>query len=117
MYNATAMYKGTTRTRTVQVYVDGSLVSTWTSSGTTDNFERIDVSSASGQVLEITGVLDDSEWLSIVEVSVLKKMRVFNSPFPQCKRIAQCVIDIQLTFQIPPCIFCGSQQTEIMVLP
>lgn len=63
------MYGGSTRTRTVQVYVDGDLVSIWTSSGTTDDYESIDISSASGQVIEVTGLLTDSEWLSIIEVS------------------------------------------------
>lgn len=63
------MYKGSTRTRTVQEYVDSDLISTWTSSGTTDEFESIDISSVSGQVIEVTEVLGDSEWLSIIEVS------------------------------------------------
>lgn len=53
----------------MEVRVDDALLTTWTSSGTTDGFEAIDLSGTSGQVLEITGVLDDSEWLSIVEVS------------------------------------------------
>ena len=51
------------------MYVDGVLVTTWTSSGTTAGFESIDLSGTSGSVVEIVGVLGDSEWLSIVEVS------------------------------------------------
>ena len=66
-----AMYKGDTRTRTIEVYVDGTLVATWTSSGTTSGFESIDLSGVSGSMIEITGVLGNSEWLSIVEVSFL----------------------------------------------
>ena len=68
------MYKGSTRTRTLQVFIDSDLVSTWTSSGTTDDFESIDVSSTSGQLIEVTGVLADSEWLSIIEVSQTNKI-------------------------------------------
>ena len=65
------MHRGTTRTRTIEVYVDGALITTWTSSGTTDGFESVNLSWASGQVIELTGVLDDTEWLSIVEVSLV----------------------------------------------
>ncbi|CAN0364261.1 unnamed protein product [Ectocarpus sp. 8 AP-2014] len=64
-----AMFKGTERQVSMEVRVDDALVTTWTSSGTTDGFEAIDLSGTWGQVLEITGVLDDSEWLSIIEVS------------------------------------------------
>lgn len=53
----------------MEVYVDDALVTTWTSSGTTDGFESIDLSGVSGEVIEVTGVLANSEWLSIVEVS------------------------------------------------
>lgn len=49
--------------------VDSTLVTTWTSSGTTVNFEGIELSGYSGQHVTITGVLADMEWLSIVEVS------------------------------------------------
>lgn len=54
-----------------QVYVDGELITTWTSSGTTDDFESIDLSGTSGELIEVTGILGESEWLSIVEVSYL----------------------------------------------
>ena len=64
------MYKGDTRARTVEVYVDGVLVTTWTSSGTTVGFESIDLSGTSGSVIDVVGVLGDSEWLSIIEVSL-----------------------------------------------
>ena len=51
------------------MYVDDVLVTTWTSSGTTAGFESIDLSGTSGSMIEIVGVLGDSEWLSIIEVS------------------------------------------------
>lgn len=63
-----AMYKGTERQVTAEISVDGVLITTWTSSGTTDGFEDIDMSGISGRGIEITGVLADSEWLSIIEV-------------------------------------------------
>lgn len=66
--NLSAMYQGATRVRTMDVSVDGILVTTWTSSGTTSDFENIDLSGYAGQDVTITGVLADSEWLSIVEV-------------------------------------------------
>lgn len=53
-----------------QVYVDAEFVTTWTSSGTTDDFESIDLSGTPGKVIQVTGVLGQSEWLSIVEVCV-----------------------------------------------
>lgn len=65
----------------MDVKVDGSLVRTWQSSGTTDGFEVVDLtgndgglignlasSGVSGRVVELTGKLDQSEWLSIIEV-------------------------------------------------
>ncbi|CAM9160508.1 unnamed protein product [Ectocarpus sp. 4 AP-2014] len=66
-----ALYKGTTRVRTVDVTVDGSLAITWTSSGTTDGFESVDLSGYSGQDVTVTGVLDASEWLSITETKIM----------------------------------------------
>eukprot|EP00903_Cladosiphon_okamuranus_P020463 g18782.t1 len=66
-----ALYKGATRARTVEVYVDGTLVTTWTSSGTTVGFESIDLSGTSGSMIEIVGVLGDSEWLSIIETEIM----------------------------------------------
>ncbi|CAM9688862.1 unnamed protein product, partial [Scytosiphon promiscuus] len=66
-----AMYKGTERQTTVEVRVDGALITTWTSSGTTDDLQSITFAGVSGQVLEVTGVLADSEWLSIVETQIM----------------------------------------------
>eukprot|EP00903_Cladosiphon_okamuranus_P018639 g17154.t1 len=65
-----ALYKGDERTRTMDVKVDGAKVTTWTSSGVTLDFESIDLGVA-GQVVELTGVLADSDWLSITEVEIL----------------------------------------------
>lgn len=57
-----ALYEGAARTRTMNVHVDGVLATTWTSSGTTDSFETIDLpAGTSGQVVEISGVLADTE--------------------------------------------------------
>lgn len=75
-----ALYKGDTRTRTIDIYVDGDKVTTWTSSGTTTGFESVELG-AQGQVVELRGVLADSEWLSILEVgpflSVLRGLCVW----------------------------------------
>ena len=61
------MYKGDERTRTVDIYVDGVIVTTWTSSGNTLDFETITLGVTGGTV-ELRGMLADSEWLSIMEV-------------------------------------------------
>lgn len=69
-----ALYRGTQRTRTVDVIIDGILVITWTSSGATDEFQRIGISGESGQVIEIRGVLpDEDSWLSITEASSFRR--------------------------------------------
>lgn len=53
----------------MEVYVNDSVrVTTWTSSGTTLNFESIDLLGSSGREITVTGVLADEEWLSITEV-------------------------------------------------
>ncbi|CBJ29586.1 Likely pseudogene [Ectocarpus siliculosus] len=78
-----AMYQGDTRVRTVDVAVDGDLVTTWTSSGTTSGFESVDMSGATGQVVTITGAeLSDSEWLSIVETVIMVYNGVAPPPSP-----------------------------------
>ncbi len=64
-----ALYKGATRVRTVEVHADDALATTWTSSGTVDGFETIDLSGYSGRYLTVMSLPDDMEWLSIVEVS------------------------------------------------
>ncbi|CAB1119192.1 unnamed protein product [Ectocarpus sp. CCAP 1310/34] len=66
------MYRGDSRTRTVDVSVDGALVTTWTSSGTTTEFESVDLSGAYGQVVTISGSNQaDSQWLSIIETEIM----------------------------------------------
>ncbi|CAN0341712.1 unnamed protein product [Ectocarpus sp. 12 AP-2014] len=66
-----ALYKGNTRLRTMEVSVDGVSVTTWTSSGMTSSFESIDISGYSGEVVSITGVQGDREWLSIIETEIM----------------------------------------------
>ena len=61
------MSKGDERTRTIDIYVDGIIVTTWTSSGTTLDFETVTLG-VTGTSIELRGVLEDSEWLSIMEV-------------------------------------------------
>lgn len=63
------MYKGDLRTRTMDIYVDGAMQTSWTSSGTTTDFENVELG-VTGQTVELRGVLADSEWLSITEVRV-----------------------------------------------
>ncbi|CAM9778380.1 unnamed protein product, partial [Hapterophycus canaliculatus] len=65
------LFKGATRVRTVEVYVDDVLTTTWTSSGTTDGFESIDLSGYSGQYLTVMSLEDDSAWLSIIETEIM----------------------------------------------
>ncbi|CAN0504528.1 unnamed protein product, partial [Ectocarpus sp. 12 AP-2014] len=65
-----ALYQGDTRTRTIDISVDGSYAFSWTSSGTTSDFESIDLG-VDGKVVELVGDLQDSEWLSILEVEIL----------------------------------------------
>ena len=61
------MSKGDERTRTLEIYVDGVIFTTWTSSGTTLDFETVTLG-VTGSTIELRGVLEDSEWLSIMEV-------------------------------------------------
>lgn len=63
-----AMYKGDSRTRTMGIYVDGNMQTEWTSSGTTTDFENVNLD-VIGEVVELRGVLGDSDWISIMEVS------------------------------------------------
>lgn len=51
----------------MDIYVDGVMLTTWTSSGTTSGFETVDLGVA-GKTVELRGVQADSEWLSILEV-------------------------------------------------
>ena len=64
---AVAIYKGDQRTRTMNICVDEVLTTSWTSSGTTLDYEAI-AFGVTGESIELRGVLDDSEWLSIMEV-------------------------------------------------
>ncbi|CAM9252749.1 unnamed protein product [Ectocarpus sp. 12 AP-2014] len=78
-----ALYTGDIRVRTIDVFVDGALVTTWTSSGTTNGFESIALpDTASGTVIELQGVLDDSKWLSIIEIMAWSQNVVTPPPAP-----------------------------------
>ena len=61
------MSKGDERKRTVDIYIDGVIVTTWTSSDNTLDFESVTLG-LTGSTIELRGVLEDSEWLSIMEV-------------------------------------------------
>ena len=65
----TAMSKGDERTRTMDIYVDNVIVTTWASSGTTLDFENVTLG-VTGSTIELRGVLEDSEWLSVMEVQI-----------------------------------------------
>ncbi|CAM9522438.1 unnamed protein product [Ectocarpus sp. 12 AP-2014] len=68
---------------TVDVAVDGDLVTTWTSSETTSGFESVDMSGATGQVVTVIGAgLSESEWLSIVETEIMVYNGVAPPPSP-----------------------------------
>lgn len=60
----------------MDILVDGQKVVTWTSSGTTAGFEAVELGGITGQMVELQGVLADSEWLSIMEVRVALYLRV-----------------------------------------
>lgn len=66
------MYKGDTRVVDVDIFVDEVKLKSWTSSGTTAEFERVELS-ATGKKIELRGDLDQSQWLSIVEVGEVVK--------------------------------------------
>lgn len=53
----------------MDIYVDGAMQTSWTSSGTTTDFENVELG-VTGQTVELRGVLDDTEWISIREVRV-----------------------------------------------
>lgn len=53
----------------MDIYVDGVIVTTWTSSGTTSGFETVEMG-VPGQVIELHGILGDREWISIIEVCI-----------------------------------------------
>lgn len=54
--------------RTLDVYVDEELVTTWTSSGVANDFETIELSGTLGMTVQLRGVLERWEWLTISEV-------------------------------------------------
>ena len=74
------MYKGDERTRTIDIYVDGAFTTSWTSSGTTLDYEAIALG-VTGESIELRGVLDDSEWLSIMEVPFIQSVAIFSEVY------------------------------------
>ncbi|CAM9649139.1 unnamed protein product, partial [Ascophyllum nodosum] len=64
-----ALYNGDERTRTIEIYVDGVLATSWTNSGNTAGLELVGLG-VTGQEVMLRGVLDDSEWLSVNEVEI-----------------------------------------------
>lgn len=77
-----AFYKGDERTRTMEVDVDGTLVTTYTSSGESSLFEIIDITGP-GRVITVTGVLEPDEWFSILEVSNSSSIDVVGRCLPR----------------------------------
>lgn len=69
------MYEGDSRQVTMEVRVDGVLITTYTTAGTDHLPDQIIFTGVSGQVVELTGVLGDSEWLSIVQVCICPSHR------------------------------------------
>ena len=70
-----ALYNGDERTRTIEIYVDGVLATSWTNSGNTAGLELVGLG-VTGQEVMLRGVLDDSEWLSVNEVGIAHSLRV-----------------------------------------
>lgn len=72
------LYQGNTRTNTIDVLVDAEKIVSWTSSGATTAFETVELG-ATGQTMELEGVLTDPECLSIMEV---RDLHVCSGPRP-----------------------------------
>lgn len=51
----------------MEIIVNGVRYTSWTSSGTTADFETVDLG-VDADTIELRGVLADSEWISITEV-------------------------------------------------
>lgn len=83
---AAAMYKGDTRVVDVDIFVDEVKLKSWTSSGTTAEFERVELS-ATGKKIELRGDLDESQWLSIVEVGEVVKKKSARLNSIECGRL------------------------------
>ena len=59
----------------MDIYVDDVKATTWTSSGSTTGFEKVELG-VSGQSIELRGVLEGSDWLSIAEVGAGRQSSV-----------------------------------------
>ena len=60
----------------MDIYVDGVSFTSWTSSGTTLDYESIALG-VTGDSIALRCVLDDSEWLSIMEVKSRQVTQLF----------------------------------------
>lgn len=64
---------------------DGNLLmqTSWTSSGETTAFESLEFEAqvAQAQAIELQGVLDDSEWLSFMEVFTYSRLRAADAVY------------------------------------
>ena len=105
----TAMYQGDQRTRTMGVYVDDVMVTSWTSSGTTTGFEKVDIGVA-GQTVELRGVLESSEWLSIMEVN--RRHSIADCCSTNLQHASYQKYSCLLLAQLPPSW--GQQKIEIL---
>lgn len=73
----------------MDIYVDGDMTTSWTSSGTTSGFETVDLGFA-GKTIDLIGVLTDSEWLSIMEVRTAVRYIEWRSIHFTCKVSPRC---------------------------
>lgn len=123
------MYKGDSRTRTMDVYVDGLQADTWTTSGTTTDFETFKLgfyytSSTSSytyvhpgvpaKTIELRGVLEDSEWLSILEVRGARGIAgYFWSIWAREKHCAECPVLRPFPMLAPASVKTGNRRVRV----
>ncbi|CAM9398222.1 unnamed protein product [Sphacelaria rigidula] len=64
-----ALYEGELRKRSLEIYIDGVITAAWTSTGTTSDFETLEFR-GTGSTIELLGLQEATEWLSITEVAI-----------------------------------------------
>ena len=96
----------------MDVYVDDVMVTSWTSSGTTTAFENIDLG-VSGQAVELRGVLEGSEWLSIMEVSgtLPRYFRVLRPKAADCRPSTENLPGLHAALALDNRVGIGTWQT------
>lgn len=91
----------------MEVYVDDALITTWASSGTTTDLEAVDFDVV-GETVELRGVLDNSEWLSILEVGPNMGMSAVASdrlhPHDLLRSLGLKICPSSIEPPIPPCV-------------